>query len=147
MTLSDEVRYSEVSNSAFPQGHIPTSDEVMAMMDRASEASTTRQLVPDFATPNRSAGVYHLSGENHESFSIFFSAVNGQWLERLELRRVGPDRWVKAMWVEAPGNPYYVRIDKDYPRKSNGEPDVPWPRVAKTGAPAWEKPKQIMHHK
>jgi hypothetical protein len=101
-----------------------------------------RMSIPDFATPKKAvSGVYHLSGEDHESFSVSFSANNGLWLERLELRRLAPDKWVKAMWVEAPANPYYVRIDKDYPRKANGEPDVPWPRVAKTGAPAWEKPK------
>jgi hypothetical protein len=141
MTLDDGVRYSKVTKSAFPEGHIPTSAEIMAMWDRARQASTMRQPISDFATPDRSVGVYYLSGEDQESFQIVFSAFNGEWLERLELRRLGPDRWVKAMWVESPMNPYYVKIDPDYPRKENGEPDVNGPRLTKTGAPAWEKPK------
>lgn len=62
MVLTDAVRYSEVAShfhGTLPQGHIPTSDEVMTMMRQASEASTMRQSIPDFATPNRSiSGVF-----------------------------------------------------------------------------------------
>jgi hypothetical protein len=143
MTVDDEVKYSEVSGAEFAaiRGHVPTSNEVRAIMEQAEGASTLRQPVPDFTAPAKSIGVYYLTGGDHESFSIVFSAFNGSWLERLDLRHVGPDKWAKAMWLEAPGNPYYVKIDKNFPHKANGEPDVSWPRLAKNGAPAWEKPK------
>jgi hypothetical protein len=136
MTIYDQTRYSESFPTA--RNHIPKLGEMAAETMRAAQASTKAQPIPDFATSDRYIDTYHLSGGDRESFTVRFSAFNGSWTERLELRRVG-GKWVKAMWVEALASPYYVKIDPDYPHGVNGEPDVPsWPRNSKTGRLPWE---------
>jgi hypothetical protein len=140
VTITDNARYSKYYERLTPS---QLSAENSTMMDRAAEASTLREPIRDFATPELGINPYYLSDEAGESFSILFFANNGYWLERLELRRLGPDKWVKAMWVEAPSNPYYVRIDKDYPRKKQWRVGCSMAPTCKNGRPCLGKTQAL----
>jgi len=101
--------------------------------------SEVLQPVPDFATDTRFLGGYQMTKSDRQSFQILFSAFNGSWIERMEIRTVN-GKWAKAIMVEVPMTKKYRHfyIDPDYPRL-NGELDVPtWPRPVH-GKPEWEK--------
>ena len=98
------------------------------------------QPIPEFATPSKFLGGYQMTHSDlGQSFQVLFSAANGSWIERLEIREI-KGKWTKAMMVEVPGRkPYrFIKIDPDYPRV-DGKLDVPgWPRPEK-GKPEWEQ--------
>jgi hypothetical protein len=111
-----------------------SADEVFAVMN----STEVWQVIPDFSTSTRYIGGYQMTPSDKQSFDILFRAFNGEWIERLEMRRVD-GKWVTAMLVETgrKTRPYFFKIDPSYPRV-NGHLDVPWPRPVK-GKPGWER--------
>jgi hypothetical protein len=103
-----------------------------------TQVQNLRQSIPDLAKPRVPMGGYQLVGGDQQSFDIMFRAFNGDWIERLELRRVN-GKWMRALLVETEQKvrPYFWRIDTDYPRV-NGHLDVFWPKPVK-GKPVWER--------
>ncbi len=135
--LTDRVKINAAMQAVtknYPPGSLPRADEIRTAVD----SNTFRELIPDFATPTRNIGGYQLTASDKQSFDMIFSAFNGSWIERLEIRNVG-DKWAKAILVETERKerPYFFKIDANYPR-INGHLDVPWPRPVK-GKPEWER--------
>jgi hypothetical protein len=118
-----------------PRGDQDYANQIFAIQ-RMSEVL---QPVPDFATDTRLLGGYQMTKSDRQSFQIVFSAFNGFWIERMEIRTVN-GKWTKAIMVEVPMTKKYLHfyIDPDFPRV-NGKLDVPtWPRPVH-GEPEWEK--------
>jgi len=116
-----------------PKGDQEYANQLFAIQ-RGMEVFLT---IPDFASATRFIGGYQMTNSERQSFQIVFSAFNGSWIERMEIRTLG-EKWVKAIMVEVPmtkKNHFY--IDPDYPQV-NGKLDVPsWPRPV-NGKPEWE---------
>ena len=141
VSIVDRMRNAQAMQmaiAAISKDRKPTSDEIMNAM-RQVQVQDIRQSIPDFAKSRVAIGGYQLvGGGDQQSFDIVFHAFNGDWIERLELRRVNGN-WVRALLVETEqkASPYFWLIDKDYPRV-NGHWDVLWPRPVK-GKPVWER--------
>ena len=137
--IMDEAK-TRLAVQNFYQSHPPSRDEAFAdQIFAIQRASEVMQPVPDFATPSRFIGGYHMTKSSWgQSFQILFRAFNGAWIERLEIRIVN-GKWVKAILVEHPvaGKREFFKIDPLYPRV-NGKLDVAWPRPV-NGKPEWEQ--------
>lgn len=137
--IMDEVKTGAAINE-FTRAHPPTEDQnYVDHIFAIQRMSEVLQPVPDFATDTRFLGGYQMTKSDRQSFQIVFTAFNGSWIERMEIRTVG-GKWAKAIMVEVPMTKKYRHffIDSDYPRV-NGKLDVPsWPRPVH-GEPEWEK--------
>jgi hypothetical protein len=140
MRIMDRNREEQAMQKAMQnlyKDHTPTNEEILNAMTQHPDI---REFIPDFAKPNTSVGGYQLVGGDQQGFDILFRAFNGDWIERLELRRVN-GKWARALLVETgqKSKPYFVKVDRDYPRKANGHIDVLWPVPANGGTPLWER--------
>jgi hypothetical protein len=69
---------------------------------------------------------YVLSSGNEMDFNVFFTASNGQWLEKIELRRVN-SVWLEAFIVYADMDKKSVRFEQIEPGfPTNEKGDVSW---------------------
>jgi hypothetical protein len=85
--------------------------------------------IPDFATQTRFVRRYQLTPKSNQDFTLAFSSLTSEWVEKFQMRRV-QGRWALAMLVEtSDGKPIFCRVNDNYPRV-DGKLDVPWTQPA-----------------
>lgn len=123
--------------NAYVKSRTPDKVDVQEMGKISESLDNYRQRVGDFATTSRFIGGYQMTESDNQSFDILFGSFNAEWIERIELRRIG-GKWLKAIMIEPPGKSPCFKIDPNWPRR-NGELDLHnWPRPVK-GKPFWER--------
>jgi hypothetical protein len=100
---------------------------------QAWQQSSTTFAIGDLAVPEQFLGGMKMIDGDVQKFDVNLRSLKSQpyRLEMVELRRVG-DHWTRALWVEPDSKerPPLTLIDKDFPRRPDGRPDVDWPATA-----------------
>jgi len=66
---------------------------------------------------------FDLGSSTGRDFNIFFIARNGQFTQKLRLRKIN-DKWVRATKIERDGKVIFEKIDIDFPKSNEG--NVQW---------------------